>query len=105
MTTPTHIKKCDLSKITEVVRHTFPDFPINKVYLFGSFARGEQTDSSDIDLCLETGKSFSLLNASQFSREIKSQTGREVDVVSQSSLFSYVEKSMIQDRVLLYERV
>lgn len=37
-----------------------PNYDAFRAYLFGSCARGEQHIGSDIDLCLETGPTFSL---------------------------------------------
>ena len=82
-----------------------PEFDIDKVYLFGSFAKGQQNDMSDIDLCLETGRKFSLFNANNYSQRIRLLTGRDVDVVTERSLYPHVRNTMLKDRILLYERV
>ena len=34
----------------EKIRFFFSDKPVKKVYLFGSFARGEADENSDVDL-------------------------------------------------------
>ena len=96
--------KLNREKISEAVMAVSPSFDINKVYLFGSCATGKQTDTSDIDLCLETGNAFSLINAATFSNKIKALTGKNVDVVTERSLFEHVKTSMQKDRELLYER-
>lgn len=36
-----------------------PNYDVFRAYLFGSCARGEQHAGSDVDLCLETGPTFS----------------------------------------------
>ena len=97
-------KACNKKVISEAVRSVSPLFDIDKVYLFGSFASGKDTEQSDIDLCLETGDSFSLINAAQFSNKIKEATGRDVGVVTQRCLYDHVKESMLLNRGLLYER-
>ena len=92
-------------ELEKAINAVSPSFDINKVYLFGSFARGQQTETSDVDLCLETGQKFSLLNAVNYSKEIKALTGRDVDVVTERSLYPHVRTAMLKDRTLLYERV
>ena len=46
--------------------------PLSEVYLFGSFARGDATSESDVDLCLVSeGASNQLHAAKQFRRSIR----------------------------------
>ena len=77
---------------------------IVRAYLFGSYARGEAGAGSDVDLCLETGPSFSLFNAGSFACEVERSLGVPVDVASEGSLFPAAHANMLRDRVLLYER-
>ena len=78
---------------------------VQRVYLFGSYARDEATSQSDIDLCLETGSRFSLFDAGSFSAALEDSLGLPVDVVTERSLYPFVRESMLKDRVLVYERV
>ncbi len=52
--------------------------------LFGSFARGEQTDESDVDLLVEFEEQYhaSLLDIAGLKVDLEDQLGRKVDVVS-----------------------
>ena len=95
----------DIYSVKQAVLDVSPMFDIERVYLFGSFARNQQNETSDIDLCLETGDRFSLINVANFSDEIQTLTGRKVDVVTERSLYPHVRKSMLEERALLYERV
>jgi len=57
--------------IEELKRIIFPiaeRYGVNKVYLFGSVARGDYTENSDYDFCIERGKIRSLLDLSGFSK-------------------------------------
>lgn len=78
---------------------------IVKVYLFGSYARGEASEASDVDLCLETGPSFSLFNAGALSLELERELEAPIGLVTERSLHPFVREGMLRDRVLLYERV
>lgn len=93
-----------LRDIKEAVRQAASAHDINKAYLFGSCARGEATESSDIDLCLETGPSFSLFSAGDFSSCLERALEAPVDVVTERSLYPFVREGMLKDRVLVYER-
>jgi len=60
----------------------FRDYHLTKIGLFGSLARGEQTDNSDIDLVIEfepeTADLYSL--KSRLRNEIQSEFDRHVDI-------------------------
>ena len=93
-----------IETIKQAVSSAAGSSDIVRAYLFGSYARGEADVDSDIDLCLETGPSFSLFNAGSFAYEVERVLGVSVDVTSESSLFPAVRTNMLKDRVLLYER-
>ena len=50
------------------------------VRVFGSFARGEENEESDIDLLVELELNRSLFDIIWFEYEIEDLTGRRVDV-------------------------
>ncbi len=95
---------CDIEQLRAAVQSLTPEFDIDKVYLFGSFAKGRATPNSDIDLCVETCGNFSLMSAARYSNKIQGLTGRKIDLVTQNSLYPHVRESMLKDRKLLYER-
>ena len=55
---------------------------ILKVFLFGSYARGEETSKSDIDLRLETNEHTSLFDLSEFRYGLIEKLHREVEIVT-----------------------
>ena len=93
-----------IETIKQVVSAAADGADIVRAYLFGSYARGEADDSSDIDLCIETGPSFSLFNAGAFAYNVERALGTSVDVTTERSLFPATRASMLADRVLIYER-
>lgn len=80
-----------------------PNCDVFRAYLFSSCARGEQHVSSDVDLCLEAGPTFSLFNAEGFASELEGRPGASVDVLTEESCYPHVRENMLRDRVLLYE--
>lgn len=80
---------------------------IKRAYLFGSFARGAQTASSDIDIRLEIDRSrgFNLHDLAHFMKLIEQQTGRSVDVVSADVIHNErLGNAIEREKVLVYER-
>ena len=73
-----------------------------RVYLFGSYARGDMTDSSDIDLRIDKGsiKGFQLAG---LLLDLEDSLGRSVDLVPTTSLDQRFLDSIRDDEVLLYE--
>lgn len=47
--------------------------------LFGSYARGEETDESDIDVLVFGGENFKKSNIFAFAEELRNITGKNVD--------------------------
>ena len=55
-------------------------YGIKRMGVFGSVARGEQTDDSDVDICYE-GRALSLLTIDMLQRELEKLLGSKVDTV------------------------
>jgi predicted nucleotidyltransferase len=61
------------------------EFPLYRLALFGSWARGDQTEASDIDLLVEVDPSIGLRFVTLAER-LEELLGRDVDLVSHRSL-------------------
>ena len=71
-----------LADITSVVSRVLPRYDVRQAYLFGSFARGNQTPDSDIDLRLACGDSMTFGTLYELSLELEEKLGRKVDIVT-----------------------
>ena len=80
--------------------------PVLKAWLFGSFARGEQREDSDIDLLILPDKSqhFSLFTLSGIYEDLKELLGCEVDLITEGGLMPFARESADRDKILIYER-
>lgn len=78
---------------------------VSKAYLFGSFARGEQTPDSDIDLRLVCGSTMTFGTLYELSHELEKELGRKVDIVTNppEHMRPPFRKSIEQDEVRVYE--
>jgi predicted nucleotidyltransferase len=70
-----------------------------RVRVFGSFARGQQTGRSDIDLLVDMEDGRTLLDLIALSRSLQGRLGRRVDVVTERSLSLH-----LRDRILAEAR-
>lgn len=98
------MSSCLRESVQSAVASYAPLYNISRVYLFGSTARDEDTPRSDVDLCIESDGTFSLFDAGAFGESLRVALGRDVDLVSESSCKAHVKPSMLQERVLVYER-
>ena len=92
--------------ITKMIAEYFKTQPILKAWLFGSFARGEETPDSDIDLLVvyddEVG--VSLLKHAAMIVDLETILNRPVDIVEDGTLLPYAVESANRDKKLIYER-
>lgn len=80
---------------------------IDKVVLFGSYARGEAREDSDIDLRVIRSDTapLSLMNIAAFSETVQFLTGKRVDVVSTRVIdSSELAEAIEREGVVVYER-
>lgn len=78
-------------------------YGIGRMSLFGSYARGEAKDDSDIDLYIECGKLRSLLQYFAFIDELENVLKCHVDVVTTGIEDKSFLSAIMQEGVLLYE--
>jgi predicted nucleotidyltransferase len=91
-----------ISEISSKIAETAQQYGIQKVYLFGSYARGEAGDGSDIDICIEKGKLRTLFELSGFCQDLEEILDNKVDVITTSSLSSDFRKQIEKDLILIY---
>ena len=94
-----------LADITSVVSRVLPRYDVRQAYLFGSFARGNQTPDSDIDLRLACGDSMTFGTLYELSLELEEKLGRKVDIVTNPPEHRRqpFRKNIKQDEVCIYE--
>ncbi len=91
--------------IASKAREVLPHYDVKEAYLFGSYARNEADEDSDIDICIECGNSFTLFSLGGLGTALENALGRPVDVVCGSgSLYPHARQRYLKDRKLLYAR-
>lgn len=71
-----------IKQIKEIVRPIMNKHNIKEAYLFGSYARGEATRNSDVDIYCEEGDVTTLWKLSAFYDELREALGKDVDIVT-----------------------
>ena len=72
---------------------------IRSVSVFGSFAKGEEREDSDIDLLVEIEPDCSLFDVISMKYEVEDLTGRTVDVVTTNGLSPYLSEQIIKEAI------
>ena len=99
-----------IAKIKQLLEETINEAnlenKIKKVYLFGSYSRGEETDNSDIDLRIEFDNRFNLFDLSEMSYLLKQKSGKKVDIATQepAEMDPAFYNSIKKDEICIYER-
>ena len=90
---------------TQLMQQTIADYfktqPVLKAWLFGSFARGEETPRSDVDILFVpdySGKPFTLFTHGGMLMDLQELLGREVDLVVEGSLRPYAAETANRDK-------
>ena len=84
------------SEIKNIILSQLKDYNVLKVGIFGSFARGENTKGSDLDILVEFKDSPSLLTLIKLENEPSEILGIKVDLVTTGALKNKRIKKSIQ---------
>lgn len=93
-----YLSESDKQKIIEICKRN----DVSYCAVFGSFARGEGTDESDLDLLVEFSKSkgFDWIDGAL---EIEDALGKKVDWITTGGLSEHVREYVLKDLQVLYE--
>lgn len=76
---------------------------VKKAAVFGSFARGDANENSDVDLLVKYEGGTSLFDVVDLKNQLEAALGREVDLVSYDFIDKYIKERVLRERVPLYE--
>lgn len=89
----------DTHKLIELCRQN----DIVKVGVFGSMARGEATEQSDIDLLVAFSERKSLLALVALERKLSLALGRKVDLLTEAAISPYLRDRILREQQVIYE--
>ena len=95
-----------IQAMTKQIAEYFKTQPVLKAWLFGSFARGEETSSSDVDILVRfdrTKSPIGLLAYMRMHRELEERLGRKVDLVEEGTLRPAAQQTANRDIKVIYE--
>ena len=92
-----------IDEIKHITTDIARKYGVKSVRLFGSYARNEATEKSDIDLLIEKGKISGLFGLSGFKLDLEDKLQAKVDVMTKISLSPAFLKAIEKEEVLLYD--
>lgn len=93
-------------RMLSIIQNYFTTQPVVKAWIFGSFARGEADDQSDIDILVTLDKSahIGLMGFAAMSVDLEGMLNRPVDIIVDDCVKSFARESVDADKQLIYER-
>ena len=76
-----HHNVLTIKEIKERIIPVMKKHNINEIYLFGSYARGEAKNSSDVDIYCESGDIETFIDQGFLEDELEAALGKDVDIV------------------------
>jgi predicted nucleotidyltransferase len=78
---------------------------VTKAWIFGSFARGDDTALSDIDVMIDVPHetTFTFFDLDDIQEQLEKLTSKKVDVIMQKALRTEMKKRIDIDQQLIYE--
>ncbi len=76
---------------------------VKRIGVFGSMARGEATEESDVDLLVEFSARKSLLALVALERKMSEAIGRKVELLTEAAISPYLKDRITKDLWIIYE--
>ena len=91
--------------IKKTIETYFASKPVSKVWLFGSYARGEADEDSDVDVLIDIEKGAKVgLRYFIWHEELGELLNKKVDVVSHGWENKFIKQYIDKDKTLIYEK-
>ena len=91
--------------IKKTIETYFASEPVSKVWLFGSYARGEADEDSDVDVLIDIEKGAKVgLRYFIWHEELGELLNKKVDVVSHGWENKFIKQYIDKDKTLIYEK-
>lgn len=93
-----------IEEIKAIVAPIAAAHDVDRIYLFGSYARGEATTGSDIDLRVDKGRLKGLFALGALYADLEDGLGKQLDLFTTRSLEREFLQNIAKDEILLYSR-
>jgi len=91
-----------IDEIRQIVAPIAAAHQVDRIYLFGSYARGDASPSSDIDLRVDKGRLKGLIALGALYEDLTEGLGKELDLLTTGSLDEQFLQHIAGEEVLIY---
>ena len=88
----------ELERLREKIAPILRRLGVRRASVFGSLARGEGNEESDVDLLVELEPGRSLLDLAELKVELEEVLGRRVDVITYDSLHPLLRERVLREQ-------
>lgn len=92
-----------IKDIETMVKPIAEKYKVKEIYLFGSYARGEADENSDVDFLVLGGNDFKLVMILALAEELRNVLKKDVDVfeINEINKDSEFYKTIMKERLLV----
>ena len=91
-----------IKEIKSIIKPILQKYGIFDIYLFGSYARGEANNASDVDIYCEKGNIRNLIDQENLIGELEKSLNKRVDIVFNTSYMDdYFKQQIMEDMIKL----
>ncbi|HNW26192.1 MAG TPA: nucleotidyltransferase family protein [Candidatus Gastranaerophilaceae bacterium] len=89
------------NKIKENEKFLKEKYHVRGFLLFGSYAKGEQTQDSDIDLLVDFQKVIDMFEMIDLQEYLQNLFGKKIDLGTKNGLKSFIKKTILKEAINL----
>jgi len=97
-------KRHTIDELRSIVAPVAQKYEVDKVYIFGSVARGDHNENSDYDFYIESKKMRSAITLSEFYMDLRDAVGSEIDLISTKRIDPAFLDTIMTEGVILFEQ-
>ena len=90
--------KQDIDNIINILQ----GYKVKKAALFGSYARGDNNEKSDIDILIEPANGTTLFDMAGMQIDLQDSLKKSVDVVTYGSINPMLKDKILKDEKVIY---
>ena len=94
------------AEMIKTIQDYFKTQPVLKAWLFGSYARGEETPDSDVDILVvfDQKARVSIIGQATMMLDLEDLLNKKIDLVKEGTLLPFAVQTVNHDKLLIYEK-
>ncbi len=90
-----------MQDIQQAVVPTLKKYGVKKAAIFGSYSRGEETKTSDVDILIEPPSKMGLFAFTRLKSDLENILQKKVDLVTYQGVSRYLKESIISNQKVI----